>query len=111
MSKGAILIISSVVVVVIIGIILITSSSQPIPEEKFVQLYIKLSLTHEKHKYNPPKLEREKQRILAEYEITMEDVDEFIREYKKKPEKWVGLWEKINQELEKLKEEGSFTPP
>jgi DNA repair ATPase RecN len=111
MSKGSILIISSVVIVVIVGIILVRSSSPTMPQEKFVELYIKLSLAHEKYKYNPRKLEEEKQRILQESKVTMGDVDKFIKEYKKKPEKWVELWEKINRELERLKKEGSFTPP
>jgi DNA repair ATPase RecN len=111
MSKRNILIIISAVVIVVIGIILITSSSRPIPEDKFVELYIKLSLIHEKYKYNPPELEKEKQKILDENNITMQDVEKFIKKYKKKPEKWVKLWEKINQELERLKKEGSFTPP
>ncbi len=111
MSKRNILILSSLVVIVILGIILIRNPGPPIPEEKFVDLYIKLSLIHEKYKYNPSELEKEKQRILEENKITMEDIDKFIKEYKKKPEKWVKLWEKINQELERLKREGSFTPP
>ncbi|MGB2698664.1 MAG: hypothetical protein WBD28_12520 [Candidatus Zixiibacteriota bacterium] len=111
MSKRSILIFSSIAVIAIVLIILITSSSAPIPEEKFVELYIKLAFIHEKHKYNPPELEREKNKILEENNVTMKDVDRFINQYKKKPEKWVKLWEKINQELEKLKTEGSFTPP
>jgi len=68
-------------------------------------------LTHERFKYNPPKLEKEKKRILEQSNVTMDDVDRFIKEYKKKPERWVKLWEKINQELERLKREGSSTPP
>jgi len=76
MSKRNILIISAVVIIVALVIILVASSSRTIPEEKFVQLYIELSLTHERYKYNPPKLEK-----------------------------------KINQELERLKREGSFSPP
>ena len=112
MSKRNILIISEVVVIIIVlGIVLLRNPGPPIPEEKFVDLYIKLSLIHEKYKYNPTELEKEKKRILEEYKITMEDVDEFIKEYKKKPEKWVKLWEKINRELDRLKREGSFTPP
>lgn len=111
MFKGRILIVLFLVVVVVVAIILTSRSSSPIPEEKFVQLYIQLSLAHEEHKYNPPKLEKEKKRILEESQVTMEDVDKFIKAYKKKPEKWVKLWEKINQELERLKREGSFTPP
>lgn len=111
MSKTNILIISSIAVIVIVLVVLISNSSAPIPEEKFVDLYIKLAFIHEKYKYDPPELEKEKNKILAENKITMKDVDRFIKEYKKKPEKWVKLWEKINQELERLKKEGSVTPP
>lgn len=111
MAKGTILLVLLLVVVVIIAIILVSRSSAPIPEEKFVQLYIELSLAHEKYKYNPPKLEEERKRILQQSKVTMDDVDKFIKAYKRKPEKWVKLWEKINQELERLQREGSFTPP
>lgn len=111
MLKGKILIISSVVIVVIVVLIFISKSSPPIPEEKFVHLYIQLSLAHEKYKYDPPELEKEKNRILEKSQVTTEDVDKFIKAYKKRPEKWVKLWEKINQELERLKREGSFSPP
>lgn len=111
MSKRNILIVCSALVVLIIGIILISNSSAPIPEDKFVELYIKLAFIHEKYKYDPPELEKEKKKILDEHKVTMKDVDRFITEYKKKPEKWVKLWEKINQELERLQKEGSFTPP
>jgi uncharacterized membrane protein YvbJ len=111
MSKRNILIISSIVIIVIALIILISNSSAPIPEEKFVELYIKLAFIHEKYKYDPPELEKEKNKILDANKVTMKDLDRFINQYKKKPEKWVKLWEKINQELEKLKTEGSFTPP
>ena len=111
MFKGRILLVLLLAVLVIVVIILVSRSSPPIPEEKFVQLYIELSLAHEKYKYNPPELDKEKKRILEESKVTMEDVDEFIAAYKKKPEKWVKLWERINQELERLQREGSLTPP
>ena len=111
MSKRNILIVSSALVVVVIGVLLISNSSAPIPEEKFVELYIKLTFIHEKYKYDPPELEKEKKKILDQHNVTMKDVDRFIKEYKRKPEKWVKLWEKINQELERLQKESSFTPP
>jgi len=111
MLKGKMLFVLFLAVVVVVAIILISRSSSLLPEEKFVQLYIQLSLAHEKYKYNPPELEKEKNRILEKNQVTMEDVDKFIKAYKKRPEKWVKLWEKINQELERLKREGSLTPP
>jgi len=71
-------------------------------EKKFVEVYIQLSLAQLKFKDNPEKFKAEKERIFSEYEFSQKELDKFLKTYQKNPERWVKLWEKINQRLSEL---------
>jgi hypothetical protein len=71
-------------------------------EDKFVEVYIQLSMAQVRFQNNPEKLEAERKKIFSEYKFSQKEMDRFLKSYKKNPEKWVTLWEKINQRLSEL---------
>ena len=71
-------------------------------EEKFIEVYVQLSLAQLKLKDEPEKFEAEKEKIFSEYKFSQKELDEFLQTYRSNPEKWVKLWEKINQRLSEL---------
>jgi cell shape-determining protein MreC len=71
-------------------------------EDKFVEVYIQLSMAQVRFQNNPEKLEAERKKFFSEYKFSQKEMDRFLKSYKKNPEKWVTLWEKINQRLSEL---------
>ncbi|HEX9912592.1 MAG TPA: hypothetical protein VGB01_05010 [candidate division Zixibacteria bacterium] len=71
-------------------------------EDKFVEVYIQLSIAQEKFRNNPEKLVAERKKIFSENKFSRKEMDRFLKSYKKNPEKWVKLWERINQRLSEL---------
>ena len=71
-------------------------------EDKFIEVYIQLSITQVKFQNNPEKLEAERKKIFSEYKFSQKEMDRFLKSYKKNPEKWIELWERINQRLSEL---------
>jgi hypothetical protein len=73
-------------------------------EDKFVEVYVQLSIASEMYDTNPAKLEEERKKIFEKYGVAQEKLDQFIREYNQNPEKWAQVWEKIVRRLEEEKE-------
>jgi hypothetical protein len=71
--------------------------------EKFVEVYVQTSIVSEIYDTDPAKLEQERKKILEKYNVTQEEIDLFIKEYNKNPEKWARVWEKIVRRLEEEK--------
>jgi len=71
-------------------------------EDKFIEIYIQLSIAQEKFRNNPEKLVAERKKIFSEYKFSQKEMDRFLKSYKKNPEKWVTLWERISQRLSEL---------
>jgi DNA repair ATPase RecN len=79
-------------------------------EDKFVEVYIQLSIAQMKFQDKPDRLAAERKKILSEYKYSQKELDRFIKFYQKQPEKWVNLWEKINQRLSELIEREKTQP-
>jgi hypothetical protein len=77
-------------------------ASSPLSEDKFIDIYIQLSIAHEKYQNDSSKLQQEKKQILKHFKATQKDIENFIKTYQRNPEKWAGVWEKVNSKLEKL---------
>jgi hypothetical protein len=73
-------------------------------EEKFVEVYVQLSIASELYDTSSTELEEERKKILEKYSVTQEEIDRFIKEYNRNPEKWAKVWEKIVRRLEGEKE-------
>jgi len=78
-------------------------TSSRLSEEKFVEVYVQLSIASEMYDTSSTKLEEERKKILKQYNVTQEEIDHFIQEYNKNPEKWAKVWEKIVRRLEEEK--------
>lgn len=70
-------------------------------EGDFVRLYVEVVNLQTRLADQPLKARMETEQILDSAGVTEEQLNRFIAEINKKPEKWVGIWEKINKELEK----------
>lgn len=70
-------------------------------EGDFVQLYVEVVKLQTRLADQPMKARTETRKILDSAGVTEEQLNRFVAEINKKPEKWVGIWEKINKELEK----------
>jgi len=96
---------------VIVAFVLFLLSRPKSPDEnKFVEVYIQLSMAQMKFQDNPDRLAAERKKILSEYKYSQKELDRFIKFYQKHPEKWVNLWEKINQRLSELIEREKTHP-
>jgi hypothetical protein len=71
-------------------------------QDKFIEVYVQLSLAQLKFKDDPEKFEIEKEKIFSEYKFSQKELDEFLQTYRSNPERWVKLWERINQRLSEL---------
>ena len=69
-----------------------------------MEVYVQFSIASEMHGAEQDKLEQERRKILEKYNVTQEEIDLFIKEYNKNPEKWARVWERIVHRLEDEKE-------
>ena len=101
-GKKIVILVALVVAVIVLFFFFYKRPSAPLSEDKFVDVYIQLSTANAKYQDDPLKLQQEKKRILKSFKVTPRQIEDFIREYQKDPEKWAGVWEKIDNKLEKL---------
>lgn len=90
---------------IVIGVILVLfliyhNLSKPLSEEKFVKIYVELTLLQTEPPSDQKLFLKKKKEILNKYKVEQKDIDYFIEEYKKDPEKWISVWKKINKRLE-----------
>jgi hypothetical protein len=78
-------------------------TSPGLSEEDFVEVYVQLSIAWETFDEDSGKFEQDRKEILEKYSVTQEEIDEFVKEYNKKPENWAEVWEKIVRRLEEEK--------
>jgi membrane protein insertase Oxa1/YidC/SpoIIIJ len=76
-------------------------TSSELSPEKFVEVYVQLSVASEMYDTDLAKLEQERKKILKKHGVTQEEIDHFIKEYNRNPEKWAKVWERIVRRLEK----------
>ncbi len=91
-----------ILLLVLLLVLLLFTRNRKDGEEKFVEVYVQLSLAQLKFKDQPEKFEAEKETIFSQYKFSQKELDEFLQTYRKNPERWLKLWEKINQRLSEL---------
>jgi len=101
-NKKYILIGILTVAIIFLAFFLYKKASLPLSENEFINIYIQLSIANEKYQNDSSKLQQEKKQILKSFKVTQKDLEHFIKTYQKNPEKWAGVWEKVNSKLEKL---------
>jgi hypothetical protein len=82
-----------------------STSSSELSKEKFVQVYVHLSMAREMFSADSAKLEEEKGRIFKEAGVTPQDVDDFANRLNQNPGEWAEVWKKIVERLEQKREE------
>jgi hypothetical protein len=75
-------------------------TSSKLSEDKFVEVYVQLSIASEMYDTSSTELEEERKKIFEKYSVTQEGIDHFVKEYNRNPEKWAKVWEKIVRKLE-----------
>jgi hypothetical protein len=81
------------------------SSNQVISEDKFVDVYVKLSLANEMFSSDSLKFKDEKRKIFEQAQVTPQEMDRFVSRHNLKPEEWVDIWKRILEKLEQEKQE------
>lgn len=104
--KNKLLITIGVVFLLVILFIIFNSlkTTPKLSEEKFVEVYVQLSVVLETYDADSGELEQQRKEILAKHDTSQEEIDEFVEEYNLNPEKWAKVWERIVQRLEEEKE-------
>jgi hypothetical protein len=104
LKKKPLIIILAVLFLIILFVILNRpKTSSKLSEDKFVEVYVQLSIASEMYDAEPAKLEEERKRIFEKYGVTPEEIDYFVKDYNKNPEKWANIWAKIVRRLEEEK--------
>lgn len=113
MIKNKLIIALLIVLVAIIVFVIVDdlNTSSEFSGEKFVEVYVQLSIVSDMYATDPPKLEEERKNILEKYRVTQKEIDHFVKEYNRNPEKWAEVWEKIVRRLEEEKEKEKAKSP
>lgn len=93
------LIISAILIVVLAIWIVHRKTSSKLTPERFVQVYVELSIAYEACGSDAAKWHTEKAMILKEHKLSTEEVRKFIMEYNQNPSEWALLWEMIVNRL------------
>jgi hypothetical protein len=95
------------VILCILGFLLIrgSTSSSELSHEKFVEIYVELSIAKELFLADSTKLEEEKERIFKEANVTPRQMDDFANKLNQNPGEWAQVWKKIVERLEQKREE------
>jgi hypothetical protein len=106
LTKNKLLVTIGVVLLLVVLFIIFSSlkTSPRLSEEKFVEVYVQLSMALETFDADSGDLEQERKKVLDRYGVTQEEIDEFVMDYNQNPEKWAKVWERIVQKLEEKKQ-------
>jgi len=72
-------------------------------DEAFINLYVQLAHATEENLADSVKLHNAQEEIFKRSGFTKRDFDAYMIELDKQPERWAKIWERISEELEKLK--------
>ena len=106
MSKAKLLIIAGLILCLIIFLLIRGQMSSPDgTQDKFVEVYVEFALAAEKFKSDSLGLAEERQRILKQAGVTLDEMDDFVDRLNEKPQEWAEVWEKIVQKLQEKRQE------
>ena len=86
-SRHKVILILLTLVIVALVLFLLSRTKSP-DEDKFVEVYIQLSIAQMKFQDNPERSAAERKKIFSEYKYSQKELDRFIKSYEKHPEKW-----------------------
>ncbi len=79
--------------------------SSGLSQEKFVQVYVELSVASSAFSADSSKLEEERARIFREAGVTQDAMDDFVDKLSRNPGEWPGAWKRIVEKLEQKRQE------
>jgi len=80
---------------------------EEISTEKFVEIYVDLSIVAEKFLNDSTKLAQSQDSIFLAHKTSREQFDNFRKKMDAEPENWTQVWEKIVKKLEELDREAN----
>ncbi len=72
--------------------------------EKFIEIYVEISLLTEQYLNKPDLLNQKKDSLLKKYNITQKEFLDFIDKTDKNPEEYISMWQKIIKKLKTKRE-------
>jgi hypothetical protein len=82
----------------------------PIPQEKFMEVYVDLLIVQDTTTENPFNLDSVKTLVLQKYNLTVEDYDSNINYLNAEPEKWMEFFDSATAYVERLKKNAEDLP-
>ncbi len=80
-------------------------SPSELSENKFMEIYVELSIAKETFASDTVRLKEEKERIFEQAGVTQDEVNEFVKRCNQKPDRWAGVWKKIVEKLEERRQD------
>ncbi len=80
-------------------------SPSGLSEDEFVEIYVQLSMASEMFAPDTLKLKEEKKRVYEAAEVTQDEIDDFVKRYNQKPDRWARVWKKIVEKLEQRRQD------
>lgn len=77
----------------------------PIPEEKFIKVYVDLLILQDTTGTNPASFDSLKTLVFKKHSITAEEYNATINYYNSEPKRWEGFFDKAIAYAEKLKKQ------
>jgi hypothetical protein len=82
----------------------------PIPEEKFIKVYVDLLIIQDTTTADTFSLDSVKTLVFTRHDISSEQYDETISYYNSQPEKWAAFFDSTTAYVEHLKKEAEKQP-
>jgi Domain of unknown function (DUF4296) len=82
----------------------------PIPEEKFIKVYVDFLIIQDTSTANTFSLDSVKTLVFTRHNISAEDFDATVNYYNSQPEKWVAFFDSTTAYVENLKKEAEKQP-
>lgn len=70
-------------------------------EREFIALYVEVVRLESRLTDKPKEAKTQTREFLKRAGVTEKEMNRFIEQVNKKPERWAKIWEKVNKELEK----------
>jgi len=106
LSKTKLLIFGVFIICILVFLWLcVLRSPSELSEDKFVEIYVQLSIAKEMSAADTVKLKEEKERIFEKAGITQDEMNAFVKRCNQKPDRWARVWKKIVEKLEKRRKD------
>jgi hypothetical protein len=75
--------------------------SSGLSEDKFVKVYVQLSIARETLAFDTLKWQEEREGIFKQSGVSPEELDRFVARCNRNPQRWIRIWRRIVEEIKK----------